>query len=249
MEKSTVRLKTTRPGWYSTTPLSSARNSYNNENRVHSSRVMGLPDAAENSPRVASDKQHGVASDNTQNLPIIGVSEFYFWQTITPESNVREAPTLERTIRGIHTIDGGSRPLYHTHTCSLPPSLTVHCITHTCPFPLSLTVSHTHMPSPPITHSLDSPCSEVVPPQWETLGSSLSAAPDPALSSPPSLAASRSSVWSCGTPRSLPTRGSCVGQTPGRCLWRYDHPAGWCESGGAYTALAWNSCWAGVFNG
>ena len=31
----------------------------------------------------------------------------------TPDANVREAPNLERTVRGlgIHTIDGGSRPL------------------------------------------------------------------------------------------------------------------------------------------
>ena len=39
------------------------------------------------------------------------MSEFYIWQTITPEANVREAPNLERTVKGIHTIDGGSRPL------------------------------------------------------------------------------------------------------------------------------------------
>ena len=110
MEKSTVRLKVTRPVWHSTTPLS-ARSSYENENRARSRRVMGLPDVAENSPRVASEKQHGAASDNTLNLPNIAVSEFYFWQTITPEANVREAPKLERTVRGIHTIDGGSRPL------------------------------------------------------------------------------------------------------------------------------------------
>jgi len=72
---------------------------------------MRLLDVAKNSPRVASEKQHGAASDNTLNLPNIAVSEFYFWQTITPEANVREAPNLERTVRGIHTIDGGSRPL------------------------------------------------------------------------------------------------------------------------------------------
>ena len=35
--------------------------------------------------------------------------EFYFWHTITPEANVREAPNLECTVRGLHTIDGGSR--------------------------------------------------------------------------------------------------------------------------------------------
>jgi len=77
MEKSTVGLMMTRPGRHSMTPLS-ARSSYDNENRVCSSRVMELPDVAENSlrvasekhvaensPRVASEKQHGAASDNT----------------------------------------------------------------------------------------------------------------------------------------------------------------------------------------
>ena len=66
-----------RPARHSTTPLS-ARSSYENENRARSSRVMGLPDVGENSPRVASEKQHGAASDNTLNLPNIAVSEFYF---------------------------------------------------------------------------------------------------------------------------------------------------------------------------
>ena len=77
MEKSTVRLKMTRPGRHSTTPLS-ARSSYENENRARSSRVMGVPDVAENSPRVAPEKQHGAASDNTSSLPNIVVSECYF---------------------------------------------------------------------------------------------------------------------------------------------------------------------------
>jgi len=39
----------------------SAKSSYNNENRVCSSRVMELPDVAENSLRAASEKQYGVA--------------------------------------------------------------------------------------------------------------------------------------------------------------------------------------------
>ena len=77
MEKSTVRLKMTRPGLHSTTPLS-ARSSYENENRARSSRVMVVPDVAENSPRVAPEKQHGAASNNTSSLPNIVVSECYF---------------------------------------------------------------------------------------------------------------------------------------------------------------------------
>jgi len=36
------------------------------------------PAVAENSPRVAPEKQHGAASDNTSSLPNIAVSEFYF---------------------------------------------------------------------------------------------------------------------------------------------------------------------------
>ena len=71
-----IFLKMTRPGWHSTTPL-----------------VMGVP---ENSPRVAPEKR--AASDNTSSSPNIVVSEFYFWRTITPEANVREAPNLERTV-------------------------------------------------------------------------------------------------------------------------------------------------------
>ena len=67
MEKSTVRLKMTRPGQHWTTHLG-ARNSYDNENRVHSSRVMGLPEVAENAPRVASEKQHGTESKFFQSL-------------------------------------------------------------------------------------------------------------------------------------------------------------------------------------
>jgi len=77
MEKSTVRLKMTRPGRHSTTPLS-AQSSYENENMSRSSRVMGVPDVAENSPRVAPEKQHGAASHNTSSLPNMVVSEFYF---------------------------------------------------------------------------------------------------------------------------------------------------------------------------
>jgi len=69
MEKSTVRLKITRPGRYSTTPLS-ARSSYDNENRVRSSWVLELPEVADNLPRVASEKQHGTESENTCNFPI-----------------------------------------------------------------------------------------------------------------------------------------------------------------------------------
>jgi len=53
--------ETCRP---STTPLS-AKNSYDNKNQLCSSRVLVLPNAAKNSPKVALGKQQGVASNNT----------------------------------------------------------------------------------------------------------------------------------------------------------------------------------------
>ena len=110
MEKSTVGIKMTRPGWYSMTPLS-VRSSYDSEKRAHSSRVLELSDVAKNSPIVTSERQHGAASDNTWNFPNIAVSEFYFWHTTTADPNLREAPNLEHMVRGIHTVDGGSCPL------------------------------------------------------------------------------------------------------------------------------------------
>jgi len=79
MEKSTVRLEMTRPGPHSTTPLTS-QSSYDNENRARSSRVMELPEVAENSPRIASEKQHGTESKSDR---------WYFqtllWKAIAPE--------------------------------------------------------------------------------------------------------------------------------------------------------------------
>ena len=77
-----VQLKMTRPDWHLTTLLST-RSSYDNENQAHSSRVMDIPDVADNSLRVASEKQHGAASNNTWNFPNIAPSEFYFWHIRT----------------------------------------------------------------------------------------------------------------------------------------------------------------------
>ena len=82
---------------------------------------MELPNVAENLPRVASEKQQRAALNNTYHFLNIAVFEFYFGQTITPEPNVREAPNLSRTVRWIHTVDGGSHPLpvlyaFHTST-------------------------------------------------------------------------------------------------------------------------------------
>ena len=41
----------------------------------------------------------------------IGVFKFYIWQTVTPELNKRETPSLGRTVRWVHSIDGRSCPL------------------------------------------------------------------------------------------------------------------------------------------
>jgi len=110
MEKSTVRLKVTRPGRHSTTPLS-ARSSYDNENRACSSRVMELPKAADNSLRVASEKQHGTESENTCNFPIFETFGRYIWKAIAPRSKHSGTPNLELEVRRVCTIDGSPHPL------------------------------------------------------------------------------------------------------------------------------------------
>ena len=86
----------TRPGWHSTTPLS-AWSSYDEENRAHSNRVMGLPDVAETRRELPQRSNMEWRPIIHKSLPNIAVSEFYFWQTRTPEPNVREAPNLECT--------------------------------------------------------------------------------------------------------------------------------------------------------
>ena len=70
---------------------------------------MGLPDAAENSPRVASEKWHKKMHKFAEHRSVrILLLTDYNSRTVP---NVREAPHLERTVKGIHTIDGGSRQL------------------------------------------------------------------------------------------------------------------------------------------
>ena len=110
METSIVRLKITRPGRHSTTPLS-ARSSYDNENRARSSRVMELPEVADNSPRVASEKQHGTESENTWNFPIFDTFGRYIWKAIAPRSKHSGTPKLELEVRRVCTIDGSPHPL------------------------------------------------------------------------------------------------------------------------------------------
>ena len=110
MEKSTVRLKLTRLGQHSTTPLS-VWSSYDNQNRVCSSRVMELPKVAKNSPRVASEKQHGTKSENAYNFPIIDTFGCYFWKAISPEASNSGTPKLGLEVRRGHTINRSPHPL------------------------------------------------------------------------------------------------------------------------------------------
>jgi len=98
MEKSTVQLKMTRPGWHSTTPPS-VQSSYDNENMARSSRVMRLPDVAENSPR------------------ILLLTDY------NSRSKCERSTKTGCTVRGIHTIDGGSRPLPVWYIFHVSPSL------------------------------------------------------------------------------------------------------------------------------
>jgi len=53
---------------------------------------------------VASEKQQGVASNNSS---VIAVSVCYLWQAITQRPNKRATPHLECTMRWIHTINEG----------------------------------------------------------------------------------------------------------------------------------------------
>ena len=85
MENSTVRLKITRPGRHSTTPLS-ARSSYDNKIWACSSRAMELPEVADNLPRFASEKQHGTESENTCNFSIFDTFRRYIWKAVAPRS-------------------------------------------------------------------------------------------------------------------------------------------------------------------
>ena len=115
MERSTFRLKIMRAGRHSTTPLS-AWSGYNNKNRARSSRVMELPEVADNSPRVASEKQHGTESENTYNFPIIDTFGYYVWKAIAPEASNSGPAELGLEVRKVCTIDGNPHPLPVIHT-------------------------------------------------------------------------------------------------------------------------------------
>ena len=56
--------------------------------------------------RVLPQRSNRVVSDNTQNSPNIAMSELHFFLTDYNSRTKLEAPNLELTVRGIHTIDG-----------------------------------------------------------------------------------------------------------------------------------------------
>ena len=110
MEKSTVRLKMTRPCRHSMTPLS-AGSSYDNENQACSSRVMELPEVAENLPRVASEKEYWTKSKNKYNFLIIDTFGHYVWKAIAPEATNSGTLKLCFEVRRVCTIYGSPHPL------------------------------------------------------------------------------------------------------------------------------------------
>ena len=97
------------------TPLS-AWSSYDNNNRAHCSRVMELPEVADNSLRVASEKQHGTESENTWNFPIFDTFGRYIWKAIAPRSKHSGTPKLELGVQRVCTIEGSPHPLLVIYT-------------------------------------------------------------------------------------------------------------------------------------
>ena len=117
MEKSTVRLKIMKPSRHSMTPLS-AWSSYDNENQAHSSRVMELPEVANYSLRVASEKQHitEFKKFNTCNFPIFDTFGHHIWKAIASRSKHSGTPKLELKVRRVCTIQGSPHPLPEVYT-------------------------------------------------------------------------------------------------------------------------------------
>ena len=72
--KSTVRSLMEQPTQFSATPLS-AQSSYGVEYQACSSRVLQVSNSAEILPRVDSEREQEVASENTIFYPIIECSE------------------------------------------------------------------------------------------------------------------------------------------------------------------------------
>ena len=72
---------------------------------------MELPEVADNSPRVASEKQHGTGSENTCNFPIFDTFGRCVWKAIAPRSKHSGTPKLVLEVRRIRTIDGSPHPL------------------------------------------------------------------------------------------------------------------------------------------
>jgi len=72
---------------------------------------MELPEVADYSPRVASEKQHGTESENTCNFPIFDTFGGYIWKAIAPRSKHLGTPKLELAVQRVCTIDGSPHPL------------------------------------------------------------------------------------------------------------------------------------------
>jgi len=72
---------------------------------------MELPEVADNSPRVASEKQHGTGSENTCNFPIFDTFGRCVWKAIAPRSKHSGTPKLVLEVRRVCTIDGSPHPL------------------------------------------------------------------------------------------------------------------------------------------
>jgi len=71
---------------------------------------MELPKDAENSPRVASEKQHGMESENTCNFPIIDTFGHCLWKAIAPEASNSGAPKykLGLEVRRVSAFSAGA---------------------------------------------------------------------------------------------------------------------------------------------
>ena len=92
---------------------------------------MELPELAENSLRVASEKQHGMESENTCNFPIFDTFGRYVWKAVAPEASNSGTPKLELEVQRVRTINGSPHPLLVIYTYGAGASdYTCHPNTH-----------------------------------------------------------------------------------------------------------------------
>ena len=111
MEKSTVRIKITRPERHLSLP-EAATTTRIGRVAAGSWSFPKLPVSQKNkSPKVAPKKQHGTESENTCNYPIFDTFGRYIWKAIAPRSKHSGTPKLELEVRRVCTIDGNPHPL------------------------------------------------------------------------------------------------------------------------------------------